>query len=116
MIGSGRLGVALTGVLSGLLTAIVARSLPPAAAPLGMLIVLTVTLIVGRVAPFGPALAHGVCAWATIHLYFRAAHSLPCIWSGLPSPWLSLVLVEDMVLLGRLGRARHHAKSRRMRC
>lgn len=96
----------LSGGLLGMITALIARELSPETAPLAMLLVLASTLIAGRMAPTGPALAHGACAWLAIVSTGIVTHALARSWHGLPPLWVTLLLIEDMALIGRIGRVR----------
>jgi len=91
------------GIVIGLLATGIARALPPSVAPLTLGLVLASTLVAGRMAPIWPALAHGACAWMTILMAGVLAHAASHIWFGVPAPLVSLVLVEDMALIGRVG-------------
>ena len=64
------------------------------------------TLVAGRIARLGSALAHGACAWVAIVTTATLTRTPLEPWHGLPAAAVLFVLIEDMVLLGRLGRRR----------
>ena len=97
---------ALSGCALGVIATFAARGLRPSSAPLAILVVLISTLVAGRVARLGPALAHGACAWVAIVTTATLTHTPLAPWHGIPAVWILFILVEDMVLLGRLGRRR----------
>ena len=99
--------VVVGGVVAALLATGIARALPLSVAPLTLVLVLVFTLVAGRMAPVWPALAHGACAWMTILIAGGLAHPASHAWLGVPAPLLSLVLIEDMALIGRVGFVRH---------
>ena len=100
---------ALSGCVFGVMASFVAQGLRPSMAPLAIVVVLISTLVAGRLARLGPALAHGACAWAMIAAMSTWWRSVVDTWHGIPALVVMLVLIEDMVLLGRLGhRARLH--------
>ncbi len=91
------------GVVIGLLASSIARTVPLSVAPLATVLILVSTLVAGRMAPIWPALAHGACAWMTILIAAGLAHVASHAWLGVPAPLVSLVLIEDMALIGRIG-------------
>jgi len=97
---------ALSGCVLGVVVAFASRGLGPSMAPLALLVVLTSTLVAGRIAQVGPAVAHGACAWLAIVTTASLTHTILEPWHGLPAAGILFVLIEDMVLLGRLGRGR----------
>jgi hypothetical protein len=99
--------VVVLGLCAGVLTALVAGELPTRTAPLALLVVLGSTLLAGRLAPMGPALAHGACAWAVLAFTAVVTHRITSAWHGIPALLLVLLLVEDMALIGRVGYVRH---------
>ena len=96
----------LIGAAIGWLAALVALAGRPVLVPVAILVVLSSTLVAGRIAPLGPALAHGACAWAVIFASATVTRRPAETWYGIPAIWLLLVLVEDMALIGRAGRVR----------
>lgn len=96
----------LSGCALGVIATLVVRALGPALAPLGILIVIVSTLVAGRVAWLGPALAHGACAWVSIITTAALTRAPLKPWHGIPAMWILFVLIEDMALLGHLGRRR----------
>lgn len=58
----------------------------------------------------GVMVTHGACAWMTIVVVTGLTHSLAPSWHGLSALWVSLVLIEDMALIGRVGFVRRRAK------
>lgn len=94
------------GLSAGMLAAFLTCQLPARAEPLPLLVVLISTLLAGRLAPIGPALAHGLCAWAVLVIAGFLTHRVHSAWHGIPAHWLMLVLVEDMALIGRVGYVR----------
>ena len=98
-------GIAFSGVAAGVTASFVAVALPSATAPLALLIVFISTLSAGRVAPVRLALMHGACAWFALVALTGLTHALP-EWHRPVALWMSFVLVEDMVLIGRVGTRR----------
>ena len=109
-----RVVVAL-GLCAGALATFVAGELPPHMAPLALLVVLVSTMIAGCLAPVGPALAHGACAWMVWVIAGLVTHRVNAAWHGIPALWLVLLLVEDMALIGRVGYVRHLIAQREQR-
>ena len=98
--------VVVLGLCAGALATYLASELPARTAPLALLIVLVSTLLAGRLAPVGPALAHGACAWMVLAAAALMTHRVNSPWHGIPALWLVLLLVEDMALIGRVGYVR----------
>ena len=98
--------VVVLGLCAGALATYLAGELPARTAPLALLIVLGSTLLAGRLAPLGPALAHGACAWMVLAVAALMTHRVNSSWHGIPALWLMLLLVEDMALIGHVGYVR----------
>lgn len=105
--------VAALGLVAGVATVVLAGALSPHAAPLAVLLVLLSTLLAGRFAPTGPALAHGACAWLALVLATPRASLPGPPWHGIAPVWLMLLLIEDMALIGRIAMVRHLVAHRR---
>lgn len=95
--------VVASGLCAGALATILAAALSARTAPLSLLVILVSTLLAGRLAPIGPALAHGACAWMVLAIAGLVAHRVNLAWHGIPALWPTLLLVEDMALIGRAG-------------
>ena len=98
--------VVVLGLCAGVLATCVGGELSPRKAPLALLLVLISTLIAGRCAPIGPALAHGACAWMVLVVAGALGPRVPSAWQGIPGALLLLLLVEDMAIIGRVGYVR----------
>jgi len=103
------------GLCAGTVAAFLAGELPTRTAPLALLIVLVSTLLAGRLAPIGLALAHGACAWMVWVIVGFVTHRMTSAWHGIPALWLVLLLVEDMALIGRVGYVRQLIARREQR-
>ena len=100
--GTRRRAIAVYGVAIGMLTAFAAHALPTSTRSMAVLPILLSTLIAGRLAPLRAALVHGALAWAAVVV---GTDGLQVAQSPLPHAavaWISLLLIEDMALLGRL--------------
>ena len=108
--------VVALGLCAGGLATLLAIELAPRAAPLALLVILLSTLLAGRLAPVGPALAHGACAWMALVVASLVTHRVNAAWHSASALWLVLLLVEDMALIGRVGYVRQIiARQRRER-
>ena len=114
--GARRSGVVVVlGLCAGAVATFLASQLPTRTAPLALLIVLVSTMLAGRLAPIGPALAHGACAWMVWVIVGFVTHRVNSAWHGIPALWLVLLLVEDMALIGRVGYVRQLIARREQR-
>ena len=100
------------GLFAGALATYLAGALPARTAPLALLIVLVSTLLAGHLAPVGPALAHGACAWLVLAAAAFMTHRVHSPWHSIPALSLVLLLVEDMALIGRVGYVRQRIAHR----
>ena len=98
--------VVVLGLCAGAVATLLAAELPSRTAPLAVLVILLSTLFAGRLAPVGPALAHGAAAWMVLAVAALMTHRANAAWHGIPALWLMLLLVEDMALIGRVGYVR----------
>jgi hypothetical protein len=94
--------VAVYGVAIGVLTAFAAHALPPSARAMAVLPVLLSTLIAGRCASLRAAMVHGALAWAVVVVGTDGLRTAPSPPPHAAVVWISLLLIEDMALLGRL--------------
>ena len=107
--------IVVLGLCAGALATILAGALPARSAPLAILVILVSPMLAGRLAPIGPALAHGAAAWMVVAAAALMTHRLNPAWHGISAFWLLLLLVEDMALIGRVGYVRQLIARREQR-
>jgi hypothetical protein len=95
--------IVMLGLCAGALATVLANALSARTAPLALLLVLLSTLLAGRLAPLGPALAHGAGAWMVMAVAGVLTYRGSSAWHGIPAVWSVLLLIENMALIGRVG-------------